>query len=301
MMYALRTPILFTLSAALYGALPVSYLLVGAGEAARSAALAVLLVSVAPLLALPSRRFRALLGSAMRDLPLLGLAGVNMLAFLASLRLMFLALERGEAGVAAVLVEIWPVFQVWIMALLMRGQGRVDPVRNAVLGLGGVAGVVYLSYDGQAVPIVPVLLALGSALLMGVATSLKAIAVLRMRDRHAADPLQSTLLLTLLALPVALLTAAPHLGGGGLTGAGGAAALLIAVLTFGSGLAATLGTYTMRDVSAFLLFLLTPVFGLIFLGLMGEVKFGPAGPYGVLILLSLNALVLLPRPKPAAT
>jgi hypothetical protein len=294
----LRTPTLFTLSAALYGALPVAYLLVGEGEAARSAALAVLLVSALPILVLPDRSFRTVLMRAGRDFPLIGLAAVNLLAFLASLRLMFLALEQGEAGMAAVLVEIWPVFQVWILALLMRGTGGPGPLRAALLGVGGVIGVIYLSHDGNEVPVAPVLLGLGSALMMGVSTSVKVLAVLRMRDRHGASPLHATLLLTLLGLPAALLAAAPHLEGGGVGAAGLAAATLIAALTIGSSLAATLGTYTMRDVSAFLLFLLTPVFGLLFLGLIGEVKLGPSGPFGVLILLALNGIALLPRPGP---
>lgn len=293
----LRTPLLFTLSAALYGALPIAYLLVGEGGAARSAAFAVLLVSALPLLALPDRPFRAVLLRAARDLPLLGLAAINLAAFLASLRLMFLALERGEAGVAAVLVEVWPVFQVWILAIFMRGGTRPDPVRTALLGVGGMIGVIYLSHDGGEVPIAPVLLGLGSALMMGLSTSVKAIAVLRMRDRHGASPLQATLLLTLLGLPAALLAAAPHLGSVGVGASGLAAAALIGALTFGSTLAATLGTYTMREVSAFLIFLLTPVFGLLFLGLIGEVGLGPAGPFGVLILLALNALALLPRTR----
>jgi hypothetical protein len=294
MMRNLQTTLFFVLSAALYGALPVSYLVSGQGDAARSSALAVLIVSAAPILLLPSRDFRSLLFRAGRDMPLLGLAAINLIAFLLSIRLMFLAVERGDPGVATVLVEVWPVFQVWIMSILMRDPGRLGPVRSTVLGLGGVIGVICLSHDGRSVPLIPVLLALGSALMMGVATSMKAFAVLRMRDRHGAGPLHASLLLTLLALPVALMTAAPYLGTGGLTAAGGGAAILIAALTLGSGVAATLGTYTMRDVSAFLIFLLTPVFGLAFLALLGQVKLGPAGPYGVLILLTLNALVILP-------
>jgi drug/metabolite transporter (DMT)-like permease len=298
MMRDLQTPILFVLSAALYGAMPIAYVLAGEGEAARTAAFAVLLVSAAPLLLLSSRSFRAVLFRSCRDLPLLGLAALNLISFLASLQLMFLALERGEAGMAAVLIEVWPVFQVWILALLMRDRRGLGPFRTGLLGAGGVFGVIYLSHDGQAVPLMPVLFGLGSALMMGVAASIKVLAVLRMRDRHRAGPLQSTLLLTLLGLPAAVLMAAPHLGSAGLGAAGGGAALLIAALSFSSSLAATLGTYKMRDVSAFLLFLLTPVFGLIFLGLIGEVKLGPSGPFGVVILLALNALALLPRPAP---
>ena len=291
----MRTPILFTLSAALYGALPVAYLLSGEGEAARTAALAVLLISAAPLVLLPSASFRRTLLRSVRDIPLLGISAINLISFLASLQLMFLALERGEAGMAAVLVEVWPVFQVWILALLMRDRRGLGPFRTGLLGAGGVVGVIYLSHDGQAVPLMPVLFGLGSALMMGVAASMKVLAVLRMRDRQQAGPLQSTLLLTLLGLPAAILMASPHLGSGGLSAEGGAAALLIAGLTFGSSLTATLGTYRMRDVSAFLLFLLTPVFGLIFLALIGGVKLGPAGPFGVTILLALNAVALLPR------
>jgi drug/metabolite transporter (DMT)-like permease len=199
---------------------------------------------------------------------------------------------------AAVLVEVWPVFQVWILALLLRERSGLGPYRTALLGAGGVIGVIYLSHDGQAVPLIPVLFGLGSALLMGVSASMKAISVLRMRDRHAASPIEATLLLTLLGLPAALLMASPHIGSAGLGAAGAAAAILIAALTFGSSLAATLGTYLMRDAGAFLLFLLTPVFGLLFLALIGEVKLGPAGPFGVVILIALNALALQPRPEP---
>lgn len=294
----LRTLTLFTLSAALYGALPVAYLLGGGGDPAQVAALVSLFISGAPVLLLSSGHARRLFFRMVRDPGLLGLAALNTVSFLLSLRLMFIALGDGNPGVVAVLVEVWPVFQVYLLALMMRDPGRVGLFRMIVFGIGGVFGVSYLSYDGGEIPIIPVLTALGSALMMGLASSTKAIAVIRMRDRHDASPLMATLFLKFLALPVALIVAFPYMGLDLFSGSVGMSALLIAALTFGSALAATIGTYAMRNVSSFLLFLLTPLFGLVFLSLIGDVKFGPAGPFGVLILLSLNALALIPA-RPA--
>lgn len=300
---------LILLSAAAYAAIPVA---LSEMDPQLVSSFPVVLIVLKVAIALPvvvSGWGRSRFVASLKDRNILWLASIQAFFFVLSLLLFTLSLASLDTPVAIVITETWPIPSAIAMGYLLRDQLRRLDGSEYLWGSIAFLGVVLVldlpgKLDGvERSTWIGALLALASAVAMGLSVAFKARAVKLMRERHHIGPVLSYFLLQfffLPALPLYALYFAFFSGGDPAIGVPlssfwGALPLVVVVvaLNFSSSVLYSFATLKLKRASDGFVWFFTPAFSLLLFSLWtGEALKGHE-LIGLTFILSSNLLLTI--------
>lgn len=289
------TNLSYILSAALYGVIPLVSLLLPTGASFLLSGLISLMISVTMLPGLLVPRWRQSLKRVLSSPRLLLMGGAGPFILLIYFGLMFIALDKGHAGTVIILVETWPLFQAYLICLIMPERFTGFAPRDILVGVIGVIGLVYISQGSISLDWITLVCGLSAAVAMALSSGIKTKFVIEMKEINDVGVVESFFMVSMIGLPVmALFTGAMLLAQRGAE-VHWEAPVVIGAISIASTLLASLGSIYMKSSSSLFIFLLTPVFGVIFTGFYLGFDLGVLSLSGFAILLVVNAICMLPR------
>lgn len=296
-----RTLATYTISSACFSAIPAIYLIYPSEAGVLSVALFVnFFISLIGLGGFAVSRWRDSFFKVIQDPTKVTLAFLNPVFLTFYYVLLLLSMSRGAPALSILVAECWPLAQIWLMRFVMPDRAEIISPKHKMLAMTVVLGLIFLTNGHVEFDLFAALFAIGAALSMGMATSIKTRFVIDANRDLGCGPFEVAFLIKVTPFPLLLLAICALYWSGGMDGMSVAGPVLVGLLSMVSTIFANAGNITMRSNVSLILFSLTPIFGMVFIGLIEGIDIQVMSVCGVIVLICANILSAWPQKSKAS-